>query len=70
VGGFLPLDLLFNARHTARLLSHLKSDEAEHAWRVLVEHNPDCYEYYRGYLSNLGIQLGTFVPSRCPIWYA
>jgi peptide alpha-N-acetyltransferase len=42
----------------ARLLSKLGSDEAEHAWRVLVEHNPDCYEYYRGYLSNLGLTLG------------
>jgi tetratricopeptide (TPR) repeat protein len=41
------------------LLSKLKSDEAEHAWRVLVEHNPDCYDYYRGYLSNLGLTLGT-----------
>ncbi|KAJ7695429.1 NMDA receptor-regulated protein 1a [Mycena rosella] len=41
----------------ARLLSKLESDEAEHAWRVLVEHNPDCYEYYRGYLSNLGLTL-------------
>ncbi|KAJ6631099.1 NMDA receptor-regulated protein 1-domain-containing protein [Mycena sp. CBHHK59/15] len=41
----------------ARLLSKLQSDEAEHAWRVLVEHNPDCYEYYRGYLSNLGLTL-------------
>lgn len=43
----------------ARLLSKLGSDEADHAWRVLVEHNPDCYEYYRGYLSNLGLTLGT-----------
>ncbi|KAJ6571727.1 N-terminal acetyltransferase A, auxiliary subunit [Mycena capillaripes] len=41
----------------ARLLSKLGSEEAEHAWRVLVEHNPDCYEYYRGYLSNLGLTL-------------
>ncbi|KAJ7135988.1 NMDA receptor-regulated protein 1-domain-containing protein [Mycena epipterygia] len=41
----------------ARLLSKLGSNEAEHAWRVLVEHNPDCYEYYRGYLSNLGLTL-------------
>jgi peptide alpha-N-acetyltransferase len=48
----------------ARLLSKLGSDEAEHAWRVLVEHNPDCYEYYRGYLSNLGLTLGACsVPS-------
>ncbi|GLB39170.1 putative N-terminal acetyltransferase A, auxiliary subunit [Lyophyllum shimeji] len=39
----------------ARLLSKLGSDEAEHAWRALIEHNPECYDYYRGYLSNQGI---------------
>ncbi|KAG5654558.1 hypothetical protein H0H81_000083 [Sphagnurus paluster] len=32
---------------------------ADHAWRVLIEHNPDCYDYYRGYLSNQGISLDT-----------
>ncbi|KAJ7627570.1 NMDA receptor-regulated protein 1-domain-containing protein [Mycena polygramma] len=47
----------------ARLLSKLGSEEAEHAWRVLVEHNPDCYEYYRGYLSNLGLTLDATDPS-------
>ncbi|KAJ7039762.1 NMDA receptor-regulated protein 1-domain-containing protein [Mycena alexandri] len=47
----------------ARLLAKLGSNEAEHAWRVLVEHNPDCYEYYRGYLSNLGLSLDTTDPS-------
>ncbi|KAJ7755344.1 NMDA receptor-regulated protein 1-domain-containing protein [Mycena maculata] len=47
----------------ARLLSKVGSDEAEHAWRVLVEHNPDCYEYYRGYLSNLGLVLDATDPS-------
>ncbi|KAJ7637139.1 NMDA receptor-regulated protein 1-domain-containing protein [Roridomyces roridus] len=41
----------------ARLLAKLGSDEAEHAWRVLVEHNPDCYQYYEGYISNLGLSL-------------
>ncbi|KAG5716214.1 N-alpha-acetyltransferase 16, NatA auxiliary subunit [Termitomyces sp. T112] len=41
----------------ARLLSKLKSDEAEHAWRALIEHNPDCYDYYRGYFSNQGLSL-------------
>ncbi|KAF9457543.1 NMDA receptor-regulated protein 1-domain-containing protein [Collybia nuda] len=43
----------------AHLLTKLGSEEAEDAWRVLVEHNPDCYDYYRGYLSNRGISLGT-----------
>lgn len=51
----------FPTRHsfcTARLLSKTKSEEAEHAWRALVEHNPDCYDYYRGYLANQDISLG------------
>ncbi|KAJ6486930.1 NMDA receptor-regulated protein 1-domain-containing protein [Mycena sanguinolenta] len=47
----------------ARLLSKLGSDEAEHAWRVLVEHNAECYDYYRGYLSNLGLTLDAADPS-------
>ncbi|KAF8189857.1 NMDA receptor-regulated protein 1-domain-containing protein [Mycena galopus ATCC 62051] len=47
----------------ARLLSKLGSNEAEHAWRVLVEHNPECYEYYRGYLSNLGLTLDATNPT-------
>ncbi|KAG6836733.1 hypothetical protein H0H93_004139 [Arthromyces matolae] len=42
----------------ARLLSKLKSEEAEHAWRSLIEHNPDSHEYYSGYLSNQGLSLG------------
>ncbi|KAK7036634.1 hypothetical protein VNI00_011567 [Paramarasmius palmivorus] len=41
----------------ARLTSKLGSSDAEHAWRVLVEHNPECYDYYHGYLSNLGVDL-------------
>ncbi|KAL0572589.1 hypothetical protein V5O48_009367 [Marasmius crinis-equi] len=39
----------------ARLTSKLGSEDAEHAWHVLIEHNPECYDYYHGYLSNLGI---------------
>ncbi|KAG7446845.1 N-terminal acetyltransferase A, auxiliary subunit [Guyanagaster necrorhizus] len=39
----------------ARLLSKLKSDESEHAWRVLIDHNPDCTSYYHGYLASQGI---------------
>ncbi|KAJ3822659.1 NMDA receptor-regulated protein 1-domain-containing protein [Lentinula raphanica] len=40
-----------------RLLSKLKSEEAEHAWKVLVEHNPECYDYYKGYMSNQNLDL-------------
>ncbi|TFK41639.1 NMDA receptor-regulated protein 1-domain-containing protein [Crucibulum laeve] len=43
--------------YRARLLTKLRSDEAEHAWRALVEHNSDSYDYYRGYLSNQGLSL-------------
>ena len=42
----------------ARILSKQKSPEAEEAWRALIEHNPDSYEYYRGYLKYLGIDDG------------
>ncbi|KAK0446042.1 NMDA receptor-regulated protein 1-domain-containing protein [Desarmillaria tabescens] len=28
---------------------------AEHAWRVLIDHNPDCTNYYHGYLASQGI---------------
>lgn len=45
----------------ARLLSKLHSEEAQHAWRALIEQNPDCYHYYRGYLSNQGVDLGVFL---------
>ncbi|CAK5272671.1 unnamed protein product [Mycena citricolor] len=41
----------------ARLLTKLSSEEAEQAWKMLVEHNPENYGYYRGYLSNLGLSL-------------
>ncbi|KAG7091847.1 hypothetical protein E1B28_008249 [Marasmius oreades] len=43
----------------ARLTSKLGSSDAEHSWRVLIEHNSECYDYYHGYLSNLGINLST-----------
>ncbi|KAI0634817.1 NMDA receptor-regulated protein 1a [Trametes polyzona] len=42
----------------ARLLSKLESADAQQAWQALIEQNPDCYEYYKGYLSNQGIDLG------------
>ncbi|KAF8223436.1 N-terminal acetyltransferase A, auxiliary subunit [Tricholoma matsutake] len=43
----------------ARLLSKLESEEAEQAWRSLIEHNPDCVDYYRGYLSHRGVAIDT-----------
>lgn len=42
----------------ARILSKQKSPETEEAWRALIEHNPDSYEYYRGYLKYMGIDDG------------
>lgn len=41
----------------ARLLSKLESDEAEHAWRVLIDHNPDSTDYYEGYIASQKIIL-------------
>ncbi|KZT68345.1 N-terminal acetyltransferase A, auxiliary subunit [Daedalea quercina L-15889] len=43
--------------YRARLMSTLKMVEAEGAWRNLIEQNPDSYAYYKGYLSNNGIDL-------------
>jgi N-alpha-acetyltransferase 15/16, NatA auxiliary subunit len=34
----------------ARLLWKQNPPEAEEAWRALIDHNTDSYEYYRGYL--------------------
>lgn len=42
----------------ARILSKQKSPEAEAAWRALIEHNSDSFDYYRGYLTYLGIDDG------------
>ncbi|EMD34697.1 hypothetical protein CERSUDRAFT_86122 [Gelatoporia subvermispora B] len=41
----------------ARLLSKMHSADAEQAWQPLIEQNPDCYDYYRGFLSNRGVDL-------------
>ncbi|KAH9849573.1 NMDA receptor-regulated protein 1a [Lenzites betulinus] len=41
----------------ARLSSKLKSEDAQQAWQGLIEQNADSYDYYRGYLSNRGIDL-------------
>ena len=47
---------------TARLLTKLGNvEEAEHAWRVLIQQNSDCRDYYKGYLSTKGLDLG--------LWY-
>jgi tetratricopeptide (TPR) repeat protein len=44
----------------ARLLSKLKSPDAEEAWCALIQHNPDSYDAYRGYLENEGLSVGAF----------
>ncbi|KAF8624974.1 hypothetical protein AX15_005610 [Amanita polypyramis BW_CC] len=41
----------------ARLLQRLGSEQAKDAWRDLIAQNPDCYTYYRGYLSGQGLNL-------------
>ncbi|KAI0371305.1 NMDA receptor-regulated protein 1a [Pilatotrama ljubarskyi] len=41
----------------ARLLSKLGSEEAQQAWQGLIEQNPDCYDYYKGFLANSGVDL-------------
>ncbi|KAF8970163.1 NMDA receptor-regulated protein 1-domain-containing protein [Flammula alnicola] len=41
----------------ARILTKQKVPEAEEAWRSLIEHNPDSYESYRGYLASQDIAL-------------
>ena len=43
----------------ARLLTKLGNvEEAEHAWKALIQQNPDCRDYYKGYLSIKGVDLG------------
>ncbi|KAJ3482804.1 hypothetical protein NLI96_g6742 [Meripilus lineatus] len=42
----------------ARILSKLKHNDAEHAWQALIQQNPDCYLYYKGFFSHRGIDLG------------
>ncbi|KAH7926272.1 N-terminal acetyltransferase A, auxiliary subunit [Leucogyrophana mollusca] len=52
--------------YRARLLSSLKSADAMNAWRALIEHNPDCYSYYRGFLSNQEIDLDSITEENRP----
>ena len=43
----------------ARILSKMgQKDDAEEAWKALVESNPENYAWYKGYLLNQGIDLG------------
>lgn len=43
----------------ARLLTKLGNvEEAEHAWKALIQQNSDCRDYYKGYLSIKGVNLG------------
>jgi hypothetical protein len=53
----------------ARILYKMKSEEAEHSWRALIEMNPDCYEYYRGFLNSKGIDLGMLDPKARSVIY-
>lgn len=41
----------------ARLLSKLRDADASNAWRALIDHNSDRYEYYRGYLATKDVDL-------------
>ncbi|TFY68467.1 hypothetical protein EVG20_g3546 [Dentipellis fragilis] len=48
----------------ARLISKLgMTDEAEQAWRTLIQHNPDGLDYYRGLLRCKGIDLEALTDS-------
>lgn len=44
--------------HAARILSKSGKDEARQAWQGLIEQNPDCYDYYKGYLTSQKIDIG------------
>ncbi|TBU45151.1 N-terminal acetyltransferase A, auxiliary subunit [Dichomitus squalens] len=41
----------------ARILSKAGKDEAQQAWQGLIEQNPNCWDYYKGYLASRGIDL-------------
>ncbi|TFL04261.1 NMDA receptor-regulated protein 1a [Pterulicium gracile] len=41
----------------ARLLSASSAPNAKDAWRAVIDHNPNCVDYYRGYLRSQGIDL-------------
>lgn len=51
----------------ARLLTKLGNvEEAEHAWKALIQQNSDSRDYYRGYISIKGVDLGLW----CRILFA
>ncbi|TFK86666.1 N-terminal acetyltransferase A, auxiliary subunit [Polyporus arcularius HHB13444] len=39
----------------ARILSKAGKEEAQQAWQGLIEQNPECYDYFKGFLSSRGI---------------
>ncbi|KAI0674538.1 NMDA receptor-regulated protein 1a [Trametes maxima] len=41
----------------ARMLSKVGSEDAQQAWQGLIEQNPGCYDYYKGFLANRGVDL-------------
>ena len=46
--------------YTAGVLTKLGlQDEAEAEWNTLIAQNPDSLDYYRGFLSNRKIDLGS-----------
>ncbi|CCM05111.1 uncharacterized protein FIBRA_07318 [Fibroporia radiculosa] len=51
------LDRIAIMEFRARLMSKLHLDDAEHTWQALIEQNPDCHDYYKGFLLNRGIDL-------------
>ncbi|KAF5351177.1 hypothetical protein D9756_008406 [Leucocoprinus leucothites] len=51
------LDRTATMEYRARLLTKLDTPEAESAWRAVIEHNPEDYAYYKGYLSQKGLSL-------------
>ncbi|KAI0727501.1 NMDA receptor-regulated protein 1-domain-containing protein [Fomitopsis betulina] len=51
------VDRIAIMEHRARLMSELRLPDAHETWRHLIEQNPDSYAYYKGYLSNNGIDL-------------
>ncbi|CDO77958.1 hypothetical protein BN946_scf184971.g8 [Trametes cinnabarina] len=50
----------------ARFLSKLSSPEAQQAWQGLIEQNPDSYDYYKGFLSNCGVDLDAITDETRP----
>ncbi|KAI0064906.1 N-terminal acetyltransferase A auxiliary subunit [Artomyces pyxidatus] len=48
----------------ARILSKQgPTEETEQSWRALIQHNPDCPDYYKGLLASKGIDLDNITDS-------